>query len=93
MTEQAWLAVIKDWEPSGLAQKVFCRERRISYSQFCVWRSKLIERGLIKRQQAVKPTRAKPAFIPVSLESSQVVNQRGSIEVQLPHGIVLRIPC
>jgi hypothetical protein len=55
MTEQTWLELFKAW--AHLAQKAFCKERAVSYSQFCIWRSKLIE-----RQQAVKPKRAKPAF-------------------------------
>ena len=93
MTEQTWLERVKAWEDSGLAQKAYCKERGVSYSRFCVWRSKLIEQGLVERKVPSRQAQDKPTFIPVSLEPTQAIQQRSMIEIQLPQGIVLRIPC
>ena len=36
-----WAKRLKEWNESGLSQKNFCNDRRISYSTFHYWRKKL----------------------------------------------------
>ena len=92
MTEQAWLSLCKDWEASAIPQREFCAKRQISYAQFCAWRSKLISRGLLERQQPESLKPAAPAFIPLSLNNLPAKPANQMIKIQLPHGIMLRIP-
>ena len=70
MTKQEWLAVFNEWETSTLPQREFCAKRAISYAQFCIWRSKLISRGLVKRQQpeSLKPTEGNAVFYSAIVE-------------------------
>jgi hypothetical protein len=90
MTEPAWLELFKAWEQSGVAQQAFCKERGVSYYQFRSVRTRLTKRGLIGSQRPEPLLGGKAnCFIPLS-EASQP--KASMIELELPQGIILRIP-
>ena len=94
-----WLAISREWEESDLSQKEYCKSKGISWSLFSQSRTKLMAKGLVKpcyKQPKAKYPGGRMEFIPVSLSGamSEAPNsgEKAWIEIQLPHGIVLRIP-
>jgi hypothetical protein len=97
-TEAEWLKLFAEWESSGLAQEVFCKRNGISYWKFCQQRSGLVKRGLLKSMRSVIVKTKKsatglksPPFMPIQITQARQDLPR-MIEIQLPHGIMLRIP-
>jgi len=90
---EAWEALYDSWQKSGLSQRKFCERQKIEYKAFAYRREKA---SLAKRRaesrvilKSPEPTPI-PKFIPIELlQKSPVFSW---IEVQLPHGILLRIP-
>lgn len=91
--QQDWLSIFNQWKQSGLSQKNFCKAQGLKYSQFYRARIDFLKQGVI---QSCRPAELqKPlatGFLPISLTSSVAAKTPGMIEIQLPHGIVLRIP-
>jgi len=98
-----WQQLSDDWEQSGLNQKEYCKRKGISRSTFSQSRSKLLEQGLSnhcdKHSKSVA-NREEIHFIPVHLPVNAVSSEQEApsvvkanfIEINLPHGIVMRIP-
>lgn len=98
-----WMKLSQDWEQSGLDQKKYCARKGIRLSTFSRSRTKLILEGLIKprhKHSKLAINREDMHFVPVNLpiENSSLQRANSSIEahhfieIQLPHGIVMRIP-
>ena len=94
-TEEKWLSIFSRWEVSSLPQQEFCEAEGVSYSQFARKRAELLYRGLI-RDRKTKPLCKQAAKMFVPIEVSEASPSKPSchsmIEIQLPHGIILRIP-
>lgn len=77
---QVWRERIDAWKQSGLTINAFCRERKLTRSNFDRWRR-------ILAAENSGPTRGTtPAFVPLRVVSEPVV------EVVLPSGVVVRLP-
>lgn len=94
-----WLEISREWEESDLSQKEYCKLKGISWSLFNQSRTKLMAKGWVKpcyKQPKVKFAEERMEFIPVSLpgvlSEAPQSGKKDWIEIQLPHGIVLRIP-
>lgn len=75
-----WESEIERQAVSGLSQAAYARREGLNLSTFQYWRRKL------KKEEA--PSRSIGGFIDVF--PSSVVGS-GEIELELPHGIVLRV--
>jgi hypothetical protein len=77
---RVWRELIDAWKQSGQTINAFCRERKLTRSNFDRWRRILAaENG--------KPIRGSaPAFVPVRVVAEPVA------EVVLPSGVVVRLP-
>jgi hypothetical protein len=94
-----WLAISQEWEQSNLTQIEYCKSKGISRSYFTQQRTKLMAQGLLKpcyKQTKSKSPSPKMRFLPLTLAASDTLPQPKItptfIEIQLPHGIVVRIP-
>ena len=98
-----WQKLSDDWEQSGLNQKEYCKGKGISRSTFSQSRTKLMMKGLAKpyyKRSKSAVNREGLRFVPVNLpaENSQpqllspASCEASFIEINLPHGIVMRIP-
>jgi hypothetical protein len=74
----AWRATIDAWKRSGQTINAFCRDRKLTRSNFDRWR----------RILARDPSESSPssAFVPLRVIAEPMV------EVVLPSGIVVRLP-
>ena len=95
-----WATHCREWELTGLSQKEYCAARGLSYWKFCEQRSLLVSCGLVKavRQRGLKGKRevlgiAGESFLPIELSCAEKVDSQKWIEICLPHGIIVRIPC
>lgn len=98
-TEAEWLSLFAECESSGLPQEIFCKQNGISYWKFCQQRSGLVKRGLLKAARPIAVKQKQPTqviksqpFIPIQIAKAPQTELTRMIEIQLPHGIVLRIP-
>lgn len=98
-----WQRLSEDWEESGLNQKEYCKRQEVSWNAFSQARTKLMMQGLAKPCYNNGKSRANQEalrFIPVSLAATEEsarqkevsVVKSSFIEINLPHGIVMRIP-
>ena len=98
-----WQQLSDDWEQSGLNQKEYCKRKGISRSSFSQSRSKLLEQGLAKRcdkhsksVENLEEMRFVPVHLPMDEalpeQADAAVGSANFIEINLPHGIVMRIP-
>jgi hypothetical protein len=77
---RVWRELIDAWTQSGLSVNAFCRERRLTRSNFDRWR-RILAAG------ATEPPRGTaPAFVPVRVVAEPMA------EVALPSGVVVRLP-
>ena len=98
--EEEWLEILGDWEGSYLSQPEYCKSKGIDLWNFMESRKKLMGQDLkrSRKQRKSKPTPMR--FIPVNLSAGDAAPalpavkeiEQAFIEIQLPHGIVLRIP-
>ncbi len=90
-----WQKLSDDWEQSDLPQKEYCKRKGISRSSFSQSRAKLVQQGLAKcyakHAKTAEPQEA-PHFVPVNFPEAAVTSSLNFIEINLPHGIVMRIP-
>jgi hypothetical protein len=93
LPSEAWEALYENWRKSGLSQREFCGLQKIEYKAFAYRREKA---SLAKRRaesgRALKSPGPKvtPKFIPIEIAQKSL--NYSWIEIQLPHGIILRIP-
>lgn len=94
-----WLAISQEWEASNLSQPEFCKRKNLSYVEFTEKRGKLIARGLVMpchKRPKFEDTTQSMRFLPINLEAAPQQLESAAapkfIEIQLPHGIVMRIP-
>ncbi len=73
--ESEWRKLVVSWEKSGESQSKYCKSRGIALATFQYWRKKL---------KGSSPG-AFLELIPQVSEESKV------IELELPHGIILRV--
>ena len=97
-----WQRLSEEWEQSGLKQEEYCKGKGINRRAFAQGRTELIMRGLARRcyrHQKPEMNREAMRFVPVNLPTENTPSERVSpscevnyIEINLPHGIVMRIP-
>lgn len=75
--ESKWRSLIRGWERSGETQVKYCRRQGIALATFQYWRKKLKEKGA-------------GSFIELVPAVSEG-RSNSEIELELPHGIILRI--
>ena len=75
--ESKWRGFIREWEKSGETQAKFCRRQGVALATFQYWRKKLKQK---KSEQFLE-------LLPAVAEE----NSSKEIELELPHGITLRI--
>ena len=74
---RVWRDVLDAWERSGQTVNAFCRDRKLTRSNFDRWR----------RILAAEPARSKSSsFVPVRVVAEPMA------EVVLPSGILVRLP-
>jgi hypothetical protein len=74
---RVWRDLVDAWKRSGQTINAFCRERKLTRSNFDRWR----------RILAAQPAKSKPSqFVPVRVVADPMA------EVVLPSGIVVRLP-
>lgn len=78
-----WRGVLEKWSSSGLSQRRFCEERRISFSTFCYWRRRLRE---------TSKSGSASAFIPVEIKPPRRGTGPSYYEVRLRSGARIRVP-
>jgi len=77
---RVWRELIVAWKQSGLTINAFCRERKLTRSNFDRWRR------ILAAENSKPARRTAPAFVPVRLVAEPVA------EVVLPSGVVVRLP-
>lgn len=97
-TEAEWLKLFAECESSGLSQALFCKQKGVSYWSFYKQRRDLVKRGLLKAARPIAVKQRKPAkaiksqpFLPIQIAKAPQIELSRMIEIQLPHGIILRI--
>lgn len=80
-TESEWGAIIERYKKSGLSAAAFCRREKISKNTFSKWKARL-DAGSARRAAFVE---LGPAVI-----SEAAVTSRGTLEIELPGGVMLR---
>jgi len=80
-TESEWEAIIERFEKSGLSAAAFCRREKISKNTFSKWKARL-EAGSARRAGFVE---LGPEVI-----SEAAVAAHGTLEIELPGGVMLR---
>ena len=74
---RVWRQMVDAWERSGQTVNAFCRDRKLTRSNFDRWR----------RILAAQPTKSKPSpFVPLRVVAEPMA------EIVLPSGVVLRLP-
>src|SRR3954469_11882094 len=77
---RVWRDLVEAWKRSGQTVNAFCRDRKLTRSNFDRWR----------RILAAEPTRSMPSspstFVPLRIVAEPMA------EIVLPAGVVLRLP-
>jgi hypothetical protein len=74
---RVWRDLVNTWKRSGQTINAFCRERKLTRSNFDRWR----------RILAAEPSKSKPpSFVPLRVVAEPMA------EVVLPSGVMLRLP-
>ena len=81
-----WRRTISAQHRSGLSIRAFCARERLSEPSFYAWRRKLAQRDR-ERSASVSPAPSN-GFLPIRLTASAACN----VELQLPSGLVIRVP-
>lgn len=77
---RVWRDLIDAWRQSGLSVNAFCRERKLTRSNFDRWRR------ILAAETTDPPRGIAPGFVPVRVVAEPVA------EVVLPPGVVVRLP-
>lgn len=83
MSSKTWLRYVLEWKKSNLSQAEFCRQKNLQPGSFSYWKR---QADNTENTQTKNP----PLFSPISLASTEVSQK--TIELNLPYGIVLKIP-
>ena len=89
-TEQEWKSIFERWKTSPLSQHEFCKAEGITYGLFSKKRAILNRKMNQSTEDGLSPLR----FLPIDAQRNVVPKplRPKMIEIQLPHGILLRIP-
>jgi hypothetical protein len=79
--QDLWRAHSEAWSSSGLSQKAYCEQEKISYRSFVYQHSRLM--GQSKK--------ASLNFIEAKPESAVISNQASGLQLMLPNGIRIGI--
>ena len=79
---ERWRRLIGEQHCSQLSVEAFCTRQKVSTSSFYRWKQALKEPAGARAPQAPPPR-----FLPISLSGGS-----GLIEIQLPSGVVVRVP-
>jgi hypothetical protein len=99
MTEEQWYEVIKRWEQSGLTQLQFCKQYDIDYRVFKRWRTEGLASGRFNPSARWTNKSESVSFAKVTTHPDELpetthhddINTK-FIEINLPHGILLKVP-
>ena len=76
-SESEWFRLVKEFEASGLGQRIFCRRAGISLGSLQRWRKRL-------------PKEAGVGFVELVPETIVPGPQGWSLEIELPNGLTVR---
>ena len=76
-----WQQLIEKFEPTRQTIEVFCKTHGIATFSFYKWRASI---------SAVEPS-STPLFVPLTTQQPSYQPQQWDIELELGHGLVLRI--
>lgn len=87
--ERFWRDVIQRHAASGQSVRAFCLCEKLTESAFYFWR-----RTIAGRNGQAKRSARSPAFVPVTVTDrlAHELAHEASIELELAHGRVLRLP-
>ncbi len=83
MSSKTWFRYVSEWKTSNLSQAEFCRQKNLQPGSFSYWKR---QADKTENTQTKNPS----VFSPISLVSTEVSQK--TIELNLPYGIVLKIP-
>jgi hypothetical protein len=81
---RAWREMIDAWKRSGLSINAFCRDRKLTRSNFDRWRRILAAKTSEPRGES--PSSPSSAFVPIRVTAKPMA------EVVLRSGILVRLP-
>lgn len=82
--EQFWRGQIEGQAASALSARQWCLQEQLSEPSFYAWRRKLAHRD--RERLASVPPAVGNGFLPIRLTAAS------SVELQLPSGLVIRVP-
>lgn len=90
LNRDQWLALVAEYEQSGLGVAEFCATKDVSAQSFYQWRRKAEGRwpsAKVEAQDANEADRKPLTFVPLRLAGSLE-----RVEVELPGGVFVRVP-
>jgi transposase len=98
--ERSWRRALQDWRRSGLSVREFCDWQALSEASFYAWRRELGKRDREAASRRENDSRRNgravnaPRFLPVHVvaETAPDSEAPGCLELQLPTGVLLRVP-
>ncbi len=89
--ESAWSALYAEWKASKITQKDFCKIKGFDLRDFIYRREKS---SIIRKKYEHQKSLPVAGFIKLERGPELQIQKQESkfIELQLPHGIILRIP-
>ena len=96
-TEAMWRDRLTRFRECGLTVKEYCRQEGVSDPSFYQWRQRLdmVPQGSKRVHRSgngpTKTVKSQP-FVPVKVSSSERVPNLGLAEVELPSGVLIRVP-
>ena len=96
--EKLWRRTIREQQRSGLAVRTFCLREGLKDCTFRWWRKELARRDLRpstdpRREGRGEPPETAPIFLPVRVVDQEPVSPPPPIEIMLPTGPTVRVPC
>ena len=82
---RAWRSILDAWKRSGQSINAFCRDRKLTRSNFDRWR-RILARDPRESPRGEEPSPPSAAFVPLRIVAEPMA------EVVLPSGIVVRLP-
>jgi len=80
--QQLWSDRIAAWKASGLSQKQYCDQHKLTYSTFVYWR------GRLKRLNGDDIASGKVSFLPIALKRER--DSALTLRINDRHSIVIR---
>jgi len=77
---RTWRATIDAWKQSGLTINAFCRDRKLTRSNFARWRR------ILAGDPSKSSSLPSPVFVPLRVTAELMA------EVVLPSGVLVRLP-